>query len=89
MHGLDQRLIIDVHSVECDRLDDVFRHDFVHVQHVQVNAAQLQDVGVTESLAGSYVCLEYAAQLLDGRHGLQVVHIGGSLRDDQIPYLVE
>lgn len=54
---------------------DVLAEALVHVEHVQVDAPQLDDEGVSHGLAGSDVGLQDAAQLLDGLRVLQDVHV--------------
>lgn len=88
VHRFDQGLIIHTDAIDTDRLYDVLRHNFVHIQHVQVDAAQLQHERMTECLACSHICSENAAQLLDGRHIFQIVNIFGRLRNDLVPHLV-
>ena len=56
-HAFDQRLLRHVLAAQSDSTGYVLRHDFVHVQHVQVDAAQLRHVRVSQSFARSHVCL--------------------------------
>lgn len=62
-------------TVALDSRGDVFTQALVDVQHVQVDAAKLHYEGVADSLAGSDVCLEDAAQLTHRLRIFQDVHV--------------
>lgn len=62
-------------TVALDGRGDVFTQTFVDVEHVQVDAPQLGDEGMTNSFAGSDVCLEDAAELAHRLCILQDVHV--------------
>lgn len=61
---------------------DVLAQALVDIEHVEVNPSQLDDKGVSDSLAGSDVGLQDAAQLLHRLCVLQDVHILG--QDQQV-----
>lgn len=59
----------------------------VDVEHVQINAAQLYNIGMAQSFASSDICLEDVCQLLDSFRVFQHLDIVCGLVDDSVPYL--
>lgn len=88
VHRLDQRLIVNGDAVHRYCLDNVLRHDFINVQHVQVDATELQHKRMAERFACTHIGAQNAAQLLNGRHALQMVDVLRCLRYDVVPYLI-